>query len=82
MAFYSNNAWTTIQSTKVVKRVNFLIFNNIIHCETPPQSPLQPLTFISIFILNYFIATVFILGFNGDRELHNDSYNDFYLNNK
>ena len=64
------------------KTSEFLIFNKINHCETSPQSLLQPLTFIFIFILVYFIATVFILGFNGDRDIHNDSYNAFYLNNK
>ena len=58
--------------------IEFLILNNINHCETLPQ----PLTFIFIFILVYFIATVFILGFNGDRDIHNDSYNAVYLNNK
>ena len=49
----------------------FLILNNINYCETLPQSPLQPLIFIFIFV--YFIATVFILGFNGDRDIHNGS---------
>ena len=75
--FMDNDPKHTSGSTR-----EFLVLNNINHCETPPQSPLQPLTFIFIFIFVYFIATVFILGFNGDRDIHNDSYNAVYLNNK
>ena len=60
--FMDNDPKHTSGSTR-----EFLIINNINHCETPPQSPVILLTYEIAFCI-FFGKILFFLGFNADRD--------------